>query len=180
MALTGDTKALEAFGKRIRKLEGVPRVVAEKASPKISALVTASFGAQSSPYGAGWVPTKSGAPAFGGGNALGRVLVRLVGKATIRTSVLYPLHFHNAGTHTHGRKYQARMRKALRAEGYGRAGIKGIVKEYDVARRHAGNVHDPARPMIPDEAEGIPKPWETEIRQAAHEAMGRDLVTERR
>ena len=112
--LTGDFAALTDFYSRLKKLGGgVSAEIAKNVSPKVEALVNTSFASQSSPEGAGWPATKSGKPAFGGGDSGGRVFVRLVGKATIKSSVLYPLHFHNAGTHRVGRKRAAAIRKAI-------------------------------------------------------------------
>lgn len=166
MPLQGDFSALAAFHNRLRKLSGATREIALTVSPQIEGLVNGSFAGQSTPYGESWTPTKSGAPAFGGGDSGGRVLVRLVGKATVKTSVLYPLHFHNQGTHAGGRKAQAKLRKKLRGEGYSRAGIKGVLQQLNAGRK-AGAWHDPPRPMIPDDAAGIPPEWSNTIRQAA-------------
>lgn len=221
MPLTGDFKALEAFEKRLGKLKDASRAIAERVSPKIATLVTSTFGAQSTPYGIGWIPTKSGAPAFGGGDAAGRVLVRLVGKNMIRTSVLYPLHFHNAGTHFIGRKRGAaisrrvtsgyvgavlrqsglrggapRQRKTESDEAYlqrlqafaankaVRAAAKGMAKKHarEAAEeaRAAGGWHDPPRPMIPDDGDGIPRPWEDAIRVEARAVLADVCAQEKR
>jgi hypothetical protein len=80
------------------------------------------------------------------------------------------LHFHNAGTHAGGRKAQRALRRELKGQGYSKAGIKGALAAFD-AQRKAGAWHDPPRPMIPDDADGIPPVWERTIRDAAIEVM---------
>ena len=118
--LTGDFAALADFYTRLRKFSDVGRRVATELAPKVEGLVGEAFSSQSSPDGVAWPETKSGAPAFGGGDAGGRVLSRLVGKASVRTTVLYPLHFHQDGTHRVGRK----RARAIRQKMLGAAGIR--------------------------------------------------------
>lgn len=113
MGLTGDFAALAQFYTKLKKLPEASREIAKALAPKTEKLVGETFSAQASPEGAPWPATKSGAPAFGGGDAGGRVLSRLVGKATVRTTILYPLHFHQDGTHKVGRKRASIIRKAI-------------------------------------------------------------------
>jgi signal recognition particle subunit SEC65 len=104
MPLKGDMQAFAGFLVKLKKLTQASRDIATAFAPKVAGLVEESFSRQASPLGAPWPATKTGAAAFGGGEALGRVLSRVVGKATVRTTVLYPLHFHQDGTHKIGRK----------------------------------------------------------------------------
>jgi hypothetical protein len=112
---------LAGFMRGLKKLPDASREIAIQLAPKTAELVGDTMAAQTSPTGEAWQPTKSGAPAFGGSSALGFVLSRLSGKASVRTTVLYPLHFHQDGTHKVGRKR-------------GRAIARGITSAY------AGNV----------------------------------------
>lgn len=104
MPLRGDLKALGGFLKKLQKLPDASREIAVALGPVVGSLVEESFQSQASPNGGSWPATKSGAPAFGGSEGMGYVLSRLVGKLSIRTTVLYPLHFHQDGTHRIGRK----------------------------------------------------------------------------
>lgn len=113
MALKGDFGELAGFLKKLQKLPGAGREIAIKLAPKTAALVGETMAAQTSPTGEPWPETKSGAPAFGGSSALGHVFSRLVGKSAVRTTVLYPLHFHQDGTRRVGRKRMAAIRKGI-------------------------------------------------------------------
>jgi hypothetical protein len=104
MALKGDFSELSGFLKKLQKLPDASREIAVALAPKTAALVGETMAAQTGPNGEPWPATKSGSPAFGGSSALGYVLSRLSGKSTVRTTVLYPLHFHQDGTHKIGRK----------------------------------------------------------------------------
>lgn len=125
MALTGDFAALADFYGRLRKFSDTGRRVAQELAPKLEALVGRTFAEQAGPDHEPWPPTVSGAPAFGGGDAGGRVLSRLVGKSSVSTIVLYPLHFHQDGTHRVGRKSAAKIRKAITGQA-GRLAVAGI------------------------------------------------------
>ena len=171
MPLSGDFNALAAFFSKLKKLDGVSRKIAIEASPKIEALVDATIAAAQSPYGVGWKPKKGGGQALAGSSSAGRVLVRLVGKSQIKTSVLYPYHFHDGGTFSGGRIAMRAVRKKLRKEGYTRKGIAGAIKQLEAGRKTAGNVHDPERPIVPRESEGIPGEWEAKVKTAAVEVM---------
>lgn len=103
MPLRGDLTALGGFLKKLQKLPDASREIAVALGPVVGGLVEESFESQSSPVGAPWPATKSGEPAFGGSQGMGYVLSRLVGKS-IRTTVLYPLHFHQDGTKRVGRE----------------------------------------------------------------------------
>lgn len=170
MSLRGDFAELAGFMRGLKKMNGASREIAIALAPKTSALVGETMQAQQGPNGEAWPPTKSGAPAFGGANALGYVLSRLSGKNSVRTTVLYPLHFHQDGTHAQGRKYQRKLRAKLRKEGYTKQGIKGAIAAVDTARK-AGGWHDPPRPLIPDEGQAIPPRWEDVIRATARDVM---------
>lgn len=102
--LVGDLKALGGYLKKLQKLPEATRDIAVKLAPKVASLVGETMSAQTSPAGAPWLPTKSGAPAFGGASSLGYVFSRVAGKSAVRTTVLYPLHFHQDGTRRIGRK----------------------------------------------------------------------------
>lgn len=104
MPLSGDLQAIRGLSKKLEKLQTAPQAIARALSPRIAPLVTETFAAQAGPSGGAWPPTKSGAPAFVGSDASMRVLSRLTGKASVRTTVLFPLHFHQDGTHVVGRK----------------------------------------------------------------------------
>lgn len=111
--MKGDFGELAGFMKKLQKLPQATRDIAIKLAPKLSALVGETMAAQESPTGQEWPATKSGSPAFGGSSSLGYVLSRLVGKASIRTTVLYPLHFHQDGTRRVGRKRMRAIRQAI-------------------------------------------------------------------
>jgi hypothetical protein len=113
MPLQGDFAALADFYTRLRKFSETGRRIATELAPKVEGLVGQTFAAQAGPNGEAWPATKSGAPAFGGGDAGGRVLSRLAGKASVRTTVLYPLHFHQDGTHVVGKKRGAAIRRSI-------------------------------------------------------------------
>jgi hypothetical protein len=113
VAVTGNFDALAAFHNRIKKLPEAARKIAIALSPKVEKLVDNTIATATTPYGEGWVPKKDGGQALAGSDSGGRVLVRLVGKATIRTAILYPYHFHDAGTHTIGRKRGAAIRRSI-------------------------------------------------------------------
>lgn len=184
MPLKGDLQALRGFEKKLSKLKGASQEIARRVSPKIEPLVNESIGASATPYGDPWKPTKSGQPALSGAVSSGRVLVRLVGKSTIRTALLYPLHFHHGGTRTHGRRAQRKMRRDLEAEmkvktlgAAGRVAARLAIKRklgwFEAMRRAgmAGNVWDPERPIIPSDAQGVPAPWGVVITGEAREVM---------
>ena len=120
MPITGDFAAYADFYGRLRKFSDVSRKIAVELAPKVEGLVGESFTAQQSPTGVSWPATKSGAPAFAGGDAGSRVLSRLVGKSSIRTTVLYPLHFHQDGTHVVGKKRGKKIASSI-VGGYTRA-----------------------------------------------------------
>lgn len=126
MALTGDFAALADFYSRLRKSSDIGRRIATELAPKVEGLVGQTFAEQAGPNHEAWPPTQSGAPAFEGGDAGGRVLSRLAGKASIKTIVLYPLHFHQDGTHRVGKKRGAAIRRAItgKAGKLAAAGIK--------------------------------------------------------
>lgn len=126
MALTGDFQALAAFYGKLRKFSDTGRRIAQELAPKVEALVGQTFAEQAGPDHEPWPPTVSGAPAFGGGDAGGRVLSRLAGKSSVRTTVLYPLHFHQDGTHRVGRKRAAAIKRKItgQAAKLALAGIK--------------------------------------------------------
>lgn len=129
VALSGQFSELSGFMRRLQKFGDTSRRIAVELAPKTSALVGESFTAQASPEGVGWPATKSGAPAFGGGDPLGYVLSRVVGKSSVRTTVLFPLHFHQDGTHRIGRK-RGRAIASKIVGGYARSvlaqhGLKG-------------------------------------------------------
>lgn len=220
MPLRGDLTALGGFLRKLQKLPGASQEIARELAPVVSGLVGESFESQSSPVGAPWPATQTGAPAFGGSEALGYTLTRLAGKNAIRTTVLYPLHFHQDGTKKigklRGRKiaskitggyvggvlrslglagsaprrrknesddaYAARLEKFAAAK-RARTEAKGAAKRHAAAAvaeaREAGGVHDPARPMIPDEGDPIPIRWENPIRETARDVMARYGATER-
>lgn len=113
MPLKGDLTALGGFAKKLQKLPEASAEIALALAPKVAGLVDETFAAQASPSGVSWTPTKSGEPAFAGGETAGRVLSRLVGKATVSTTLLYPLHFHQDGTHVVGRKRGAAIRRGF-------------------------------------------------------------------
>jgi hypothetical protein len=161
---------LAGFLRGLKKLTDASREIAVALAPKTSELVGETMAAQTSPTGEAWPATKDGSPAFGGSNALGYVLSRLSGKSSVRTTVLYPLHFHQDGTHAKGRKHQRKVRAKLRREGYSRAGIKGVVAQLEAGRK-AGAYHDPPRPLIPGEGDPIPARWDETIRKTASEVM---------
>lgn len=121
--LTGDFAALATFYGRLRKFSEASRKIAQAVSPKVEGLVNEGFAGQHGPNGEVWPPTKSGAPAFGGGDSGGRVLSRLVGKSSVRTTVLWPLHFHQDGTHRIGRK-RGRAIAAKIMGGYAKAVLR--------------------------------------------------------
>lgn len=125
MPLTGDFAALADFYTRLRKFSETGRRIATELAPKVEALVGQTFAEQAGPDHSPWPPTVSGAPAFGGGDAGGRVLSRLVGRASIKTIVLYPLHFHQDGTHRVGRKAAAAIRRKITGDA-GRLAVAGI------------------------------------------------------
>lgn len=213
MPLVGDVRALEAFEKRLRKLSKASQEVARALQPRTAKLVQDTVRSQASPEGAPWPATKSGAPAFGGGDASGRVLSRLAGKLTVITTVLHPLHFHQEGTHAVGRKRGAAVKRAvisgyasgvlrsmgLRAsaprqrKGESDEAYRGRMDHYataraaksearKVARRHAeaayqearaaGGIHDPPRPMLPQEG-STPAAWVQTIERTAREVLDR-------
>jgi hypothetical protein len=124
--LTGDFAALADFYTRLRKFSDTGRRIAQELAPKVEGLVGRTFAEQAGPDHEAWTPTKSGAPAFDGGDAGGRVLSRLSGKASITTSLLYPLHFHQDGTHVVGKKRGAAIRRLItgKAGKLAAAGIK--------------------------------------------------------
>lgn len=210
MPLKGDFSELSGFLKKLQKLPDASREIAIKFAPRTAALVGETMAAQESPYGDPWTPTKSGAPAFGGASALGYVLTRLVGKNAVRTTVLYPLHFHQDGTHKVGRKRgrviarkvlggalkslglkaggAPRQKKGESDEAYARRltafnaqkelrkraerELKGSAQAAVDAAREAGGWHDPPRPLIPDDAQGIPALWNDAIQEIARDVMG--------
>jgi hypothetical protein len=111
--LRGDLAALGGYLKKLQKLPQASQRIAVALAPEVAELVRDVFVAQTSPAGDPWVATKSGAPAFAGSSAMGRVLSRLSGKTAVTTTVLYPLHFHQDGTHRVGRKRGAAIRKGI-------------------------------------------------------------------
>lgn len=136
MPLTGGTQALAGFLRGIRKLPDAAKEIARELSPKVSELVGESFAAQASPTGQSWPATKSGEPAFGGSNALGYVLSRVVGKS-VRTTVLYPLHFHQDGTHAVGRKRGREIARQITA-GYVGSVLKQLGLKGSAPKRRKG------------------------------------------
>lgn len=113
MALTGDFAALADFYTRLRKFSETGKRIATELAPKVEGLVGQTFAEQAGPNHEAWPATKSGAPAFGGGDAGGRVLSRLSGKSSVSTTLLYPLHFHQDGTHVVGKKRGAAIRRGI-------------------------------------------------------------------
>lgn len=111
--MRGNFSELASFLQKLQKLPEASQKIARALAPKVAALVEQTVVAQTSPTGEPWPATKSGAPAFGGATALGHVFSRLAGKSTVRTTVLYPLHFHQDGTMRVGRKGGAKIRRAI-------------------------------------------------------------------
>jgi hypothetical protein len=130
--LTGDLTALGGYLKKLQKLPEASREIAVALAPKVAGLVEETFSNQASPVGAPWPATKSGAAAFGGSAGLGYVFSRLRGLSVV-TSVLFPLHFHQDGTRTIGKK---RMR-AIRSKILGAAG-KSAAKAIRVPKKAKG------------------------------------------
>lgn len=123
MPLKGDLKALGGFLQKLQKLPQATQQIAVALAPVVGGLVEESFETQGAPNGASWPATKSGEPAFGGSQGMGYVLSRLVGKSRIRTTVLYPLHFHQDGTHKIGRKRGRKIASKVSA-----AYVGGVLK----------------------------------------------------
>lgn len=136
MALSGGFAALNGFFRAIRKLPDAAKEIARELSPKVSELVGESFSSQASPTGQTWPATKSGAPAFGGSDALGYVLSRVVG-LSVRTTVLYPLHFHQDGTHAVGRKRGREIARKITA-GYVGSVLKQLGLKGSAPKRRKG------------------------------------------
>jgi hypothetical protein len=129
VALSGQFSELSGFLRRLQKFSEKSREIAIRLAPEVSELVHESFEMQASPEGVAWPRTKSGAPAFEGKAPMGHVLSRVVGKSSIRTTVLFPLHFHQDGTHRIGRK-RGRAIASKITGGYARSvlaqhGLKG-------------------------------------------------------
>lgn len=204
MPLVSDGGSLREFERRLRKLPEAQKSMARQIAPVCEKLANSTIEEQRSPFGEPWVATKTGVPAFLGSTTAGRILSRVVSDREVRTTVLYPLHFHQDGTHVVGRKrgasikrgilsaysgavlkqmglsgsaprkrkdesdaaYQARVAKWEHAKGIrkeARAQAKGHAAAAFEEARAAGGVHDPARPLIPDEGDPIPPTWDTEI-----------------
>lgn len=219
MPLSGDAGALGFFEKRIRKLSSASQEVARALVPATAGLVREQIQAQQSPSGAPWIPTQSGAAAFVGSDAAGRVLSRLAGKLTVTTTVLFPLHFHQEGTHSIGRKRGAAVKRAViggyaanvlrslglrgaaprRRKDESEEAYRGRMDRYATARaakgearkmarghaqaayeeaRATGDMHDPARPMIPEEG-STPAKWVETITVTARDVLQRLEAEER-
>mgnify|MGYP000886454205 CR=1 FL=1 len=134
-------KGLAAFEKKLAKLPEASQKIAIALAPKTSKLVGESFSSQASPVGAPWPATKSGAPAFGGSGAMGYVLSRLAGKLTVRTSVLYPLHFHQDGTHVVGKKRGRRIASKITGAYVGNV-LKSLGLKGSAPRQRKGESDD--------------------------------------
>ncbi len=171
VALSGDFAALKRFIAKIGGLATGDSAVAERiideATGPIRALVEAEFSSASSPYGDAWVPKKDGGAPFAGSDAAGRISINKVGAKALRASPAYPMHFHQDGTHSGGRKAQRQLATKLRRGGAGKGDIKAAKEQL----RASGGVHDPARPVVPTDDEGIPTAWEDALRTAATKIM---------
>lgn len=112
MPLKSDASALKAFEAKLRKLPEASKAIARAIAPTVQELANKTIADQAGPNGEDWPATKSGAAAFAGSSTAGRILARVVkdGRA-VRVTVLYPLHFHQEGTHTIGRKRSSAIRR---------------------------------------------------------------------
>lgn len=171
--ITGDYGALRRYVVQLIGMKEATRQIARAAVPKITEIIDQQFSSGTDPYGNAWVPLKTGQQPFSGRDSAGRVDVRLVddGKA-IRTTVVYPMHFHQDGTHSGGRKAARKLRRASKRQGV------DIGKALSEERaRAAGGVHCPQRPIIPDSGDA-PDKWTLAIQEAAKAemaALGADL-----
>lgn len=158
---------LDKLAARVLKLKAVAEKSIRDAAPKIQGLIEAEFSAGSGPYGAPWQAKKDGGAPFSGTSADGWVKVKVIGKTTIKATIVKPGVFHNAGTKSFGRKSAKALRAALKLEGYARKGIKGIVAE----RKSGAVVRLPQRQILPDEGTGIPPTWQKAMRAAVTKNM---------
>jgi len=162
--ITGDTAQIAKFIEQVGGMKQATKKIGKAVLPKLEGLIEAEFSSSTGPYGQTWQPKKDGGAPFVGHSASKRVKFKLLNEGrTIRTTVAYPMHFHQDGTFSGGRKTQRRLRKKLRLEGF-----KGRALKAEVNARIGERVqHDPARPIIPDDAKGIPAPWGAAIVEAA-------------
>ncbi len=169
--ITGDFATVKEWIKSLDGLKTATKTIAAAALPKLKPLVSAEFSSGTDPYGAAWQPKVDGSQPFAGSDADGRVQMRLVAGGTIiRTTVAYPMHFHQDGTRGGGRKSARKLRASLRKAGHDKASQKAAVEKM---RASAGQ-RLPARPIIPtDEAGGIPQPWTDALTSSARDVMAK-------
>jgi hypothetical protein len=188
---TGDIGAVEAFRAKLGAVSGLPKRVAVAAVPELEAIVAAEFEDSADPYGNPWAPMKDGN---------GDPLVVLADQVTVTASVAAIklktsgyLNFHNSGTRNVSKRRAAkalrsdlkarRFAAALSGESKGKAGralresfkAEGQgVKEAAASIAAASGVHDPKRPVIPNDAQGVPPTWGPvleSVAEAAFEAL---------
>jgi hypothetical protein len=169
--MSGDFAALRKFIAKIGGLatgsSAVASRIIDEATGPIRALIDGEFSSASSPYGDAWQPNKDGGEPFAGSDAAGRVSINKIGAKTLRASPAYPMHFHQDGTHSGGRKAQRKLAAGLRRQGAGKGDIKAAKEQL----RASGGMHDPARPIVPTDDEGVPNAWEDALRTAATKIM---------
>ena len=158
LRIEGDFAALELFARQAGELKELPRLVALGSVGRLEGLTDAEFGAAADPYGNPWVPAKEpGATPLADG--AGNVEVTAFGEGKIRAEALYPYNFHHTGTRSVGRKTaEKKLTKAIRA-GFLGAMSKAEKRAQAKAISAASNVHDPKRPIVPDDARGTPPAW---------------------
>jgi hypothetical protein len=187
LVLTGDFGSLEAFQAQLSAVQGLPKRVAVAAVPELQAIVADEFATSTGPYGNPWVEMKDG----------GDPLVSLADQVTvtatgpkIRTKTDGYLNFHHAGTRNVAKRRAAkelraelksrRFAAALSGESKGKKGRalresfqaegKGI-KDAAAAISAASGIHDPKRPVIPNDEQGIPPAWVPVLEAVANAAM---------
>lgn len=167
--LTGDFGAIEAYKAKLKELKKATAKIAKVATPKLTTLVSGEFSAGAGPYGKPWQAKKDGGAPFAGSDAAGRVRFRLISDNTLRVSVAFPMHFHQLGTKSFGKKTQKRLRAVLRGLGAKKKEIAAGIEEARVSL--GGGQRLPAREIIPTDAEGIPSTWERALQESAVDVM---------
>lgn len=188
LTVTGDFAGLANFQGRLAGAAGLPRRVAIEAIPELKALVAEEFASGEDPYGNPWAPLKDG------GDPLqplaDEVKTTLVGGTTIRVSTSSYLNFHHHGTHNIAKRTAAKkLRNELKAayagakdagklQGKAGRGLrasfaaeKKSVKANAASISTASGVHDPERPVIPNDAASIPQPWADVLEKIADRVL---------
>ncbi len=188
VSITGDFAAFAAFQTKIADIKGAPKRIALEAIPDLTALVAQEFAAGEDPYGNPWAPLKAG------GSPLqplaDEVKTTLVGGTRIRVSTSGYLNFHHHGTRQLAAKSVAKKLGAelkartsgarLSGESKGKAG-RGLRESLAAEKKNlksaaaiiskASGIHDPARPVIPNDESSIPPAWTDVLERIANKVL---------